>query len=509
MVGRFRFTVGAVSVESGGGRRVRVPGLEGRLELWKVNLMAIVGRRIFIGLDCRVLQFNHLPDFACDDYRPDAHFEVPGIINCLKRVVVDSMDALLVCHETGSMLYFPEIARSIPFISGESTWGGAVGETGGGPILVTSSNDHLIRVHYLRDGTVITISGHAHNIPHVEVSPDGRYILSCGIDKTVRIWGVNGDRVAHYDGATSWVWSGHFVSVGDLARHDRNEVRAWRRSRDGDEEREGIVGLEEAIAEGALFDVAPDERLIEDVIDEYIDEMGGIDEMDDMEYGGDGDIDGADDAALDHIESVSLESLQIWPSSDYQDTWRISSASEVSSDSMADSGEDSISMYRIPGLNDGEDDDEDSPAPKVLPDYYILAITSTDVTVFGLADGEAEVLQHRPRLLYTASHPSQRALFNNPALEWQLHRFHHSLWLPSIGAVVAVNQIGLLAVCHLHRDCDGAVQMEASVVPFVDDPDIEPILGIDVVWLDQTAALLFILLYSGSIEEVIIRRQVY
>lgn len=36
-----------------------------------------------------------------------------------------------------------------------------------------------------------SLSGHSNNIPYIDISPDGRYLVSVSIDETSRVWDIS------------------------------------------------------------------------------------------------------------------------------------------------------------------------------------------------------------------------------------------------------------------------------------------------------------------------------
>eukprot|EP00474_Spongospora_subterranea_P002832 CRZ03290.1 hypothetical protein [Spongospora subterranea] len=60
------------------------------------------------------------------------------------------------------------------------------------PMVVTSSNTHLIALSdVMYPQRCYILEGHAHNIPSVNVSGDGRFLASASIDGTARVWDLS------------------------------------------------------------------------------------------------------------------------------------------------------------------------------------------------------------------------------------------------------------------------------------------------------------------------------
>ncbi|KAI8391006.1 uncharacterized protein BYT42DRAFT_555239 [Radiomyces spectabilis] len=125
-----------------------------------------------------------------------------------------------------------------------STWGVAVHTEQG--LLAVSANDKKITIfnilrltqssrlfehtspceprrrtkNWLRDDDKIVLEGHEHNIPNVDFSRSGRYLASCSVDKTCRVWDiakrtmVTKRTIYSSQSDNGWGWSVKFIPSG-------------------------------------------------------------------------------------------------------------------------------------------------------------------------------------------------------------------------------------------------------------------------------------------------------
>ena len=57
--------------------------------------------------------------------------------------------------------------------------------------LAVSTNAHKITLFHITRDTIMPLSGHSNNIPYIDISPDGRYLVSVSIDETSRVWDIS------------------------------------------------------------------------------------------------------------------------------------------------------------------------------------------------------------------------------------------------------------------------------------------------------------------------------
>ncbi|KAJ3240725.1 hypothetical protein HDU81_002916 [Chytriomyces hyalinus] len=158
-----------------------------------------------------------------------------NIINAIKSgflgkvpvlVTVDE-GGLVAVHET-EFLTNPGCPRKTHlFVNGESTWGLDIHAES--RLVAVSANSHVISIFNLgmnsssdkdADDAPMNgfrskrLSGHENNIPNVRFSPCGRYIASCSIDSSVRVWNIKTSQavaIFKNNQASDWNWSVNFI----------------------------------------------------------------------------------------------------------------------------------------------------------------------------------------------------------------------------------------------------------------------------------------------------------
>jgi len=119
--------------------------------------------------------------------------------------------------------------RPICFSDSISAWGLAFG--GESYLLAVSANSHAItlidtkaRSQGTRDQAPRVITGHEHNIPCVDFSPCGRFLVSASIDETCALWNTEtGEMIKSCEVTNEWGWGVLFVdprSVRDYPSED-------------------------------------------------------------------------------------------------------------------------------------------------------------------------------------------------------------------------------------------------------------------------------------------------
>ena len=59
--------------------------------------------------------------------------------------------------------------------------------------------------------------GHKHNIPGIDFSPNGQFLVSCSIDGSCRVWNVEtGDMIADEILSDQWQWTVQYIRKEDL-----------------------------------------------------------------------------------------------------------------------------------------------------------------------------------------------------------------------------------------------------------------------------------------------------
>lgn len=87
--------------------------------------------------------------------------------------------------------------------------------------MISGGKDTIIEVRNLgktpKENADVLLLGHAHNVCSLDVSPDGRWVVSGSWDATARVWGVG-----------KWeceaVLEGHEGSVWDVLAYDTDTV---------------------------------------------------------------------------------------------------------------------------------------------------------------------------------------------------------------------------------------------------------------------------------------------
>ncbi|CAG8433203.1 515_t:CDS:10 [Ambispora gerdemannii] len=163
-------------------------------------------------------------------------------VNAIKVGKLGIEEALVAVNGLGVFIWFTSMLHKTPihFCNESSTWGIAM--HGPSRLLAVSANSHVITIYDLRDGLPefvatteekdidkdinsvpnknplllepkICLRGHDHNIPNIAFSPDGKFLVSCSIDNTCRIWNVKtGESLVSKQISLDWGWSTCFVS---------------------------------------------------------------------------------------------------------------------------------------------------------------------------------------------------------------------------------------------------------------------------------------------------------
>lgn len=103
--------------------------------------------------------------------------------------------------------------KRIFILGDESTWGISICRDQ--PLICVSSNAHTVNIFNLDSVNLykdkITVTGHQHNIPSIDITPCGKYLLTISIDSTARIWYLNHDdktatEIGKKNIGNSWGW---------------------------------------------------------------------------------------------------------------------------------------------------------------------------------------------------------------------------------------------------------------------------------------------------------------
>lgn len=131
----------------------------------------------------------------------------------------DAQESLVAVGEFGTILVWnvgnlddcPVLIESVDF---ESTWGIAISPNN--YVIATSSNSHKVTLFHFPSKQAIILteeqSIHGHNIPSLDFSPCGRWLVSCSIDGKVALWSIFGQEVTRFDlKRDGWGWLVRFV----------------------------------------------------------------------------------------------------------------------------------------------------------------------------------------------------------------------------------------------------------------------------------------------------------
>ncbi|KAJ3322208.1 serine/threonine protein kinase Ran1 [Boothiomyces sp. JEL0866] len=111
--------------------------------------------------------------------------------------------------------------KPIQLVNDESTWGLAICPKYS--LLAVSDNGYKITIWNLSTSNDVLgeykkiLRGHEHNIPCINFSEDGETLISCSIDKTMRIWNVaSGQLLNTLSVNPEWNWKGCFINFEDV-----------------------------------------------------------------------------------------------------------------------------------------------------------------------------------------------------------------------------------------------------------------------------------------------------
>jgi len=117
---------------------------------------------------------------------------------------------LAVASSTGIYLYNAQPLTNVCFIETDA-WVNSVAFSPDGATLVSGSEDHMVRLWRVDDGTLLhTLDGHTAPVNSVVFSPDGTMMASGSVDGTVRLWRVDYKALRR-------TLEGHTASVNSVA----------------------------------------------------------------------------------------------------------------------------------------------------------------------------------------------------------------------------------------------------------------------------------------------------
>ncbi|KAH6561781.1 hypothetical protein BASA50_009078 [Batrachochytrium salamandrivorans] len=246
---------------------------------WRMNLLAVSDNDphlLFIALH----DYIHCYQTLHGQHQPQLHLmhvlrtHTGSPINAIRIGKLGSEEVLISVDDIGQIrVYFTEnLHRApVPMSTGVSTWGCAT--YGPGRLLAVSSNAHTIRIwdmsahvsntpvvltpdlsshnmqseeqlaqassdidtifennevnnldhidefgHALGEGvTSRELLGHGHNVPCIDFTPNGQYLISCSIDETCRIWDVmTGACIIRKQIGSAWNWTCKSIETRDI-----------------------------------------------------------------------------------------------------------------------------------------------------------------------------------------------------------------------------------------------------------------------------------------------------
>ncbi|EFA79094.1 gamma tubulin [Heterostelium album PN500] len=192
---------------------------------WKLNLLAVSNRekKIFIA------ESQNIGVYDLDN--PTTLIETLHLDNNnIKIGITCGQEILVTVDDEGyiRVIFVDDLTRlPLRFFNGSSTWGITICQSK--PMIAVSSNNFKITVwdlslgeeaHYYRK----TLQGHRHNIPCVDFSSCGNYLVSISIDKLVRIWDVNSQQTITMLKLSQWGWGCRWIELDSLDTDTRYAV---------------------------------------------------------------------------------------------------------------------------------------------------------------------------------------------------------------------------------------------------------------------------------------------
>ncbi|KAF2075198.1 hypothetical protein CYY_003503 [Polysphondylium violaceum] len=186
---------------------------------WKLNLMEVSlnNRLLFIGESHRLAVFD-LDDIITPIYTVD--LQNNGMtINQIRLGVLGGEEVLITVDEGGyiRILFVNDLDREYLrfYNAGISTWGIAMCPSK--PLFAVSSNDFKINIWNLENedphASRRQLLEHKHNIPCIDFSPCGNFLVSVSIDKYVRVWDVETHTMLSSVVLSQWAWGCRFVDL--------------------------------------------------------------------------------------------------------------------------------------------------------------------------------------------------------------------------------------------------------------------------------------------------------
>ena len=178
-----------------------------QVQSWRLNLAASSsdGNRLFYAIG------NRIHVYFVDDFSLIRTLEHPcprapepqnatadspdgmAVINRVQRGYLGTDEVLVCVDDSGLVVIFfiDRLDSHAPIVlenSRHSTW--AIAVHASKYLVAVGSNAHVIRMWNLRESVddYCEFIGHGHNIPCLDFTPDGRYLVSVSIDGTLKVW---------------------------------------------------------------------------------------------------------------------------------------------------------------------------------------------------------------------------------------------------------------------------------------------------------------------------------
>ncbi|TPX34870.1 hypothetical protein SmJEL517_g02651 [Synchytrium microbalum] len=202
--------------------------LNARFVPWRINLMA------FSKQDPDILYVAEYDIIKCFRVNQVTAFDTlissegqRSPINAIHVGSLGAMEVLVTASDRGPVrVWFTNLDSDlhrtpISLQPDESAWG--IATHAEHHLVAVSTNAHTITVwnleadkrEWLGEGCdKLVLRGHAHNVPNIDFSPCGRYLVSCSIDKSCKVWYLkSGDLVFSSNVTSQWGWTARFVSL--------------------------------------------------------------------------------------------------------------------------------------------------------------------------------------------------------------------------------------------------------------------------------------------------------
>lgn len=184
------------------------------------------------------------------------------------------------------------------------------------PYIAVGANTHDIKIYNLNTSnpntTFWTLSGHAHNIPCVDISPCGGYIATISIDKTFRIWNIETQElIIEGDLPYQWGWGVKWIRKDSILNYcEYNNVDYILDILNGDEHLDNThLHVIKSIEENSL---ALEYENLSEVSEDIADELVAFGEIDSESEEWDSDDDFEEVIENEDFEILTTSNAQIF-----------------------------------------------------------------------------------------------------------------------------------------------------------------------------------------------------